>query len=68
MTTTILYAIIAVLAVAVFILLVTRPKVKTVSDTLPKDSRTTSKVLKLQNEIAPYLKEKDGKVYLKVVK
>ena len=38
----------------------------TLSESLPKDNRANSKVLKLANEIAPYIKEKDGRITLKI--
>lgn len=40
----------------------------TLSESLPKDNRANSKVLKLANEIAPYIKEKDGRITLKIKK
>jgi hypothetical protein len=40
----------------------------TLSESLPKDNRANSKVLKLSNEIAPYIKEKDGRITLKIKK
>ena len=43
-------------------------KVKTLVEDAPKGGRLTDKGLKLANEIAPYIKEKDGKIYLKIEK
>lgn len=40
----------------------------TLSESLPKDNRANSKVLKLANEIAPYIKEEDGYLFLKIKK
>lgn len=43
-------------------------KVKTLVEGKPAGSRLTDKGLKFANEIAPYIKEKNGKLYLKIVK
>jgi len=60
-----LLGIIAILATALIVSLATRPNVVEVSDFPPKGG---SKVMKLQNELAPYVYEKDGKICIKVVK
>lgn len=64
----ILLVIIAALLAAVIYLLVTRSKVVEISDDLPQNPRLRNCWLKLQNEGKQYLKIKDGKVYLKIVK
>ena len=64
----ILLLIIAALAAAVVYLLVTRPKVVEISDTVPASKKRKDCWLKLQNEGKPYLRIQDGHVYLKVVK
>jgi len=64
----ILLSVIAVLAAALIIALVTRPEVVVLSDDMPKDDRPATKVLKLQNELINYVYEEDGKVCIKVVK
>ena len=59
---------VALLIAAVCYLLVTRPKVVEISDTLPQSKKRKDCWLKLQNEGKQYLKIRDGKVFLKVVK
>lgn len=68
MLTFILIGIIAALLVAVIILIATRPKVYVLSDKLPKDASLRYGALKLQNEIKPFLYQKDDRVYLRVVR
>lgn len=43
-------------------------RVKTLVEDAPKGNRPVDRALKLANEIAPYVKEKDGKVTVKIVK
>lgn len=64
----ILIVAVALLVAAVCYLVLTRPKVVEISDTLPQSKKRKDCWLKLQNEGKQYLKLKDGKVYLKVVK
>ena len=66
--TTILSIIIALLAIAVIVLLITRPRIVEVADEAPTSLRKRDGWLKLQNEGKEYLKYKDGKVYLRIVK
>lgn len=49
-------------AVIVVCLIVSLCRVKTLTDEAPKGKRPVDRALKLANEIAPYIKEKDGKV------
>lgn len=58
----------ALLAGAVMYLLANRPEVIEISDNLPKTDKTKDYWLKLQNEGKKYVKVKDGKIYLKIVK
>jgi len=55
------------LALNVYLVL-TRPKTVEISDTIPEKNSPKNNWLQLQNEGKKYLKEKDGKVFLKVVK
>ena len=59
--------IIAALVAAVVYLIVTRPKIVEICDTLPVKSSRKNCWLKLQNEGKPYLRIVDGKVYLSLV-
>lgn len=43
-------------------------KVKTLVKDAPKSNRPVDKAHKLANEIAPYIKEKNGKISIKVIK
>jgi len=65
--TYILIGVIAVLVIALIVSFVTRPKTKVLSDDLPNGDVTRYGVLKLQNEIRPYIRTKDGKIYLTIV-
>jgi len=56
-----------ILAAAVIVLVVTRPKVVTLSDDYPRKCNGISKVMKLSNEIAPFIYAENGKVKLQVV-
>lgn len=60
----------AAIIVVSMIVLIIKDKKNTViiSDTLPKDFRANSRVMKLSNEIAPYIKVKNGRIYLKILK
>ena len=40
----------------------------TLVENLPKDKRPNSKGMMFINELVPYIKEKEGKIYLKIVK
>lgn len=40
----------------------------TITDDAPKGTRPNDKALKLANEIAPHIKEKDGKISLRILK
>jgi len=66
--TYILIGIIAILVIAVIVLIATRPKVVVLSDGLPNGNVTRNAVMKLQNEISPYVYIKDNRVCLNVVK
>lgn len=56
------------LAAIVVVMCIKWPKVIKIEDELPSILDEKSKWLKLQNEGGKYIKEKDGKVYLKIVK
>lgn len=58
----------ALLAGVVIYLLANRPEVVEISDDLPKTDKTKDYWLKLQNEGKKYVKVKDGRIYLKIVK
>lgn len=62
------YIVIALLFLIIVILVLTRPKVITIEDYAPKEISYKNNWLKLQNEGAKYVKVKDGKVELKIVK
>lgn len=64
----ILLAVIAILLIAVVVLIATRPKVVVLSDDLPNGTLSRIAVMKLQNEISPYVYIKDNRVCLNVVK
>lgn len=58
----------AILVGVIMYLLANRPQVVEISDDLPKTNKTKDYWLKLQNEGKQYVKVKDGKIYLKIVK
>lgn len=59
----------AVIVIAVVVLIIKDKKnIITLTEGLPNGKRPVDKALKLANEIAPYVKEKNGKVTLKIVK
>ena len=53
----------AVIIIALFCI-----RTVTLTDVSPKGARPNDRVLKLANEIAPYVKEKDGKISLRILK
>ena len=57
-----------VLAITVIVMLIKWPKAIKIEDELPVALDDKSKWMKLQNEGGKYIKEKDGKIYLKIVK
>ena len=59
---------VVVLLAVICYLIATRPNIVEISDDLPQSKKRKDCWLKLQNEGKQYLKIKDGKVYLKVVK
>lgn len=58
----------ALVIVISMIVLLCKEKVVELTEDKPAGSRLTDKGLKFANEIAPYIKEKNGKLYLKVIK
>ena len=66
--TEILLGIIVVLVSVIVVLLCKKPKIETISDNQPNTRLRKDAWLKLQNEGAKYIKYKDGKIYLKIVK
>lgn len=62
------YVIIAFLLVVVIAMICFWPKVETISDDAPERPSRKNGWLKLQNEGMKYVKYKDGKVYIKIVK
>ena len=63
-----LLIIIACLLAVIVALLLSRPKIIEISDDAPASDRSRDAWLKLQNEGKDYVKIKDGKVYLRIVK
>lgn len=66
--TIILLLIIAVLLVALAVALATRPKVVTLYDNVEASQSNRIAVMKLQNELAPYVSRNGSDCYIKVVK
>ena len=62
------YFVIAALAVALVVMICLWPKTITLSDDAPENLTNKNKWLKLQNEGGKYVKVKDGKIYLRIVK
>lgn len=62
-----LICVVIALAIDVVILKASRPEIIEISDEMPKDNRSHSKVMKLQNELAKHIYEKDGKICIFVV-
>lgn len=59
----------AVIVIAVVVLIIKdKKRIITLTEELPKGDRPVDRALKLANEIAPYIKEKDGKITIKIVK
>lgn len=44
-----------------------KKRIVTLVEGLPKGNRPVDKGMKFVNEIAPYIKEKDGKIFLKII-
>ena len=65
---TILLITIILLAIVIIVMAIKWPKVIEIEDEMPVSLDNKSKWLKLQNEGGKYIKEKDGKIYLKIVK
>lgn len=64
---TILLITIVLLAIVIIVMAIKWPKVIEIEDEMPVSLDNKSKWLKLQNEGGKYIKEKDGKIYLKIV-
>lgn len=64
---TILLITIILLAIVIIVMAIKWPKVIEIEDEMPVSLDNKSKWLKLQNEGGKYIKEKDGKIYLKIV-
>ena len=63
-----IYIITAVLAIALIISLAARPKTVTLCEPKPENGkRPVDRVLKLSDQLSKYVKEKDGKIYIKIV-
>lgn len=58
----------AAIIVISMIVLLKREKVITLIEDLPRDNRPNSRGMKFVNEIVPHIKEKDGKLILKILK
>lgn len=63
-----LIGIIIILVCIIIAMLIKWPKVIEISETEPKTLLPKNAWLKFQNEGARYIKHKDGKIYLKIVK
>lgn len=57
-----------ILILIIIVMIICWPKAITITDELPKVDSPKNRWLQLQNEGAKYIKVKDGKVYLKIVK
>ena len=55
------------LTIIIIVMAIKWPKVIKIEDEMPVSLDNKSKWLKLQNEGGKYIKEKDGKIYLKIV-
>lgn len=62
------YLIIAALVIALIAMICFWPRIETIKDDAPEHPSKKNGWLKLQNEGQKYIKYKDGKVYLKIVK
>lgn len=62
------FVVAAVIAVVIAVVYLKKNAVIEITDDLPKSSKATAKAMKLSNELAPYIQERDGKLVLKVRK
>ena len=57
-----------ILIVAIIVMAIKWPKTITIEDNLPEKNTPKNRWMKFQNEGASYIKEKDDKLYIKIVK
>jgi len=62
------YILIGILLAIIIVMIFAWPKIEKIEDVAPKNQNPINNWLKLQNEGGKYVKVKDGKVYLKIVK